>query len=138
MKGQPVLMNRVRTTIIALAAIASAAALTGCGVNDADVVSKNISTAADNFEIARRIVFMNNRNVGKYELEIVGRCNVVTEPAQLEVTCKAAGGEYKKHFLGLNGETTYIVEQIESVNVSEDNYRVSFKPEVIIPDVDKR
>lgn len=127
----------LKTTAVTVAAFASLAALTACS-SDADVVSKNISTAADNFEIARRIVFMNNRNVGKYELEIVGRCNVKHEADQLEIVCKAAGGEFKKHFLGLNGETSYFVEQIESANVSQDNYRVNFKPESIIPDVDKR
>lgn len=127
-------MNRNKT-IAATAAALSVLALSSCS-SDADVVSENLSKAADQFEIARRIVFINNVT-GKYELEIQGLCNIVTEDAQLEVTCKASGGEYKKHFLGLNETTTYVVEQTESAGVSSDHYRVIFKPEVIIPDVDR-
>lgn len=124
-----------KKTIAAAALAMSALTLSSCAT-DADVVSENLSKAADQFEIARRIVFINNVT-GKYELEIQGLCNIVTEDAQLEVTCKASGGEYKKHFLGLNETTTYVVEQTESVGVSSDHYRVIFKPEVIIPDVDR-
>lgn len=125
-----------RNKIIAVTAVAlSAFGLSSCS-SDANVVSENLSKAADQFEIARRIVFINNVT-GKYELEIQGLCNIVTEDAQLEVTCKAGGGEYKKHFLGLNETTTYVVEQTESAGVSSDHYRVIFKPEVIIPDVDR-
>lgn len=124
-----------KKTIAAAAVALSALTLSSCAT-DADVVSENLSKAADQFEIARRIVFINNVT-GKYELEIQGLCNIVTEDAQLEVTCKARGGEYKKHFLGLNETTTYVVEQTESASVSADHYRVIFKPEVIIPDVDR-
>lgn len=128
-------MNRFKKTLAVLVATVAAAGLAGCAT-DADVVSENLSKEADQFNIARRIVFINN-TTGKYELEIEGRCNIVDEPQQLEVTCKAAGGEYKKHFLGLNAHTTYVVEQIESASVSSDHYKVVFKPEVIIPDIDK-
>lgn len=125
---------------IIIATIAAAAALTlaGCGDTDAQVVSENISKEADQFNIPRRIVFYNGIT-DKFMLEITGRCNIDVDEAesQLEVTCKARGGEYKKHFLGISDNTTYFVEQLEGANVSADHYKVLFKPETIIPDIDR-
>jgi len=121
----------VAATLTALAALA----LTSCAT-DADVVSQNISKAADQFEIARRVVFVNGIT-DKYLLSIEGRCNIADDGNQLEVVCKTSGGEYKKHFLGLSDNVTYFVEQLEPANVSADHYRVIFKPEVIVPDIDR-
>lgn len=121
---------------IAAAAGLAALALTSCTDTDADVASANLSKAADQFEIERRIVFLNGIT-DKYLLVIEGRCSIKDENKQLEVTCKTAGNEYKKHFLGLSDNVSYIAEQIESANVSTDHYRVIFKPEIIIPDVDR-
>jgi hypothetical protein len=103
----------------------------GCS-SAADVAAENLSVAAENFEINRRIVFFNGIT-DKYLLEIQGRCSVESGNSaltdSLEVTCK-------KHFLGLSDNVSYLVEQIESVNVSVYNYRVIFKPDVIIPAID--
>ncbi|MFI6866165.1 hypothetical protein [Nocardia sp. NPDC050406] len=125
---------RVSATVAAIALVGGVA-LAGCS-SDADVVSENISKAADQFEIARRVVFVNGIT-DKYLLSIEGRCNISDDGNQLEVVCKTAGGEYKKHFLGLSDNVTYFVEQLEPANVSADHYRVIFKPEVIVPDVDR-
>ena len=48
--------------------------LSACDVNDADVVSKNLSTASDNFEVNRRFVFYNGIT-GEYILTIEGICS---------------------------------------------------------------
>lgn len=114
--------------------------LSACtGDDDADVVSENISTAADNFEVNRRIVFYNGIT-DKYMLEVVGRCNISVDEAeeQLEVTCKLGEDQFQKHFLGLSDNVTYFVEQGEPIDVSEYHYRVTFKPQAIIPDPDFR
>lgn len=128
------LFTRTQTIAISVLAVAGAL-LTGCA-SDADVVSENISKAADQFEIVRRVVFVNGIT-DKYLLSIEGRCNISDDGNQLEVVCKTAGGEYKKHFLGLSDNVTYFVEQLEPASVSADHYRVIFKPEVIVPDVDR-
>jgi hypothetical protein len=111
---------------------------TGCS-SAADVAAENLSVAAENFEINRRIVFFNGIT-DKYLLEIQGRCSVESGNSalsdSLEVTCKVGKNAYKKHFLGLSDNVSYLVEQIESVNVSVYNYRVIFKPDVIIPAID--
>jgi hypothetical protein len=104
--------------------------------DDADIASDNLSKAADNFEIVRRVVFYNTIN-GDYILVVEGRCAIKDEGNQLEVTCKTGRDAYKKHFLGLTN-VTYFAEQIDDANVSVDHYRVSFKPEAIIPDIQKQ
>lgn len=111
--------------------------LVGNGCSDADVASYNLSKDADNFKVERRIVFYNGIT-GDYMLSIEGRCSLGNDdPAhRLSVTCKTGEDAYKKHFLGLSDNVTYFVEQIESKNVSVYNYKVIFKPSVIVPDVD--
>lgn len=118
---------------VALALAAGALVLTGC--TDAEVASHNLSKAADQFEINRRVVFMNGIT-DEYMLTIEGRCSIVDAEGQLEVTCKIGDGAYKKHFLGLSDNVTYFVEQLDTADVSTYHYRVIFKPEVLIPDPD--
>ena len=114
---------------------------TGC--NDADVASRNLSTAADQFEVNRRIVFYNGITTD-YILEIDGFCSLGNDrfddndriKGEISITCKTGEGQYKKHFLGLSDNVTYFVEQIESKNASISNYKVIFKPSIIIPDIE--
>ena len=56
-----------------LAIIAAVCATAGC--SDADVASSNLSKAADNFEVTRRIVFYNGIT-GDYMLTIEGLCSL--------------------------------------------------------------
>lgn len=111
-------------------------ALTACE-RDATVASRNLSHAAAMFEIQRRIVFYNGIT-NEYILNIEGRCSIEDQRYQLEVTCKTGPSEYKKHFLGLSDNVTYFAEQLEGADTSVYHYRVVFKPQVIIPDVDFR
>lgn len=107
--------------------------------SDADVASENLSKAADNFEIQRRIIFVNGIT-DKYLLVIEGRCSLgnMDKPRELTVTCKVGEDAFKKHFLGLSDNVTYVVEQLKPVDVSVFYYRVIFKPQEILPDIDLR
>ncbi len=109
------------------------------GCDDANVASHNNAKAADNFEINRRVVFFNGIT-DNYLLEIEGYCsiNADTMDDQLEVICKTGPQKYKKHFLGLSDNVAYFVEQLEANEASAYHYRVTFKPQTIIPDVDFR
>jgi hypothetical protein len=111
-------------------------ALCGCS-NDADVASRNLSQAADNFEINRRIVFYNGIT-NAYILTIEGLCAQVQTDKKLAVTCKTGPGQYKKHFLGISDNVTYFSEQMEPAAASVYHYRVTFKPAAIIPEIDFR
>jgi hypothetical protein len=130
----------MRKIAAALLGVALAVGLAGCS-SDADVASSNLSKDAENFKILRRIVFFNGIT-DKYLLEIQGYCSVETAESalggSLEVTCKTGDDEFKKHFLGLSDNVSYLVEQIEGANVSVDHYKVIFKPSVIIPDFEVR
>ncbi|WP_280221721.1 hypothetical protein [Nocardia neocaledoniensis] len=118
-----------------VAVCTGAAVLAGCS-SDADVVSENLSKESDQFKIDRRVVFFNGIT-DKYLLSIEGKCSIKDANNQLEVTCKTGDDEYKKHFLGLSDNVSYFVEQLEAVEVSRYHYKVIFKPEAIIPDVDR-
>jgi len=115
------------------AVLATAAILSGC-TPAADRASENLSTAADNFEIERRIVFFNGIT-DKYLLTIEGRCSIKPDGGKLDVTCRVGPDEYKKHFLGLSDNVSYFVEQTKSADVSVYHYRVIFKPENVVPDL---
>ena len=117
-------------------ALASAVALSACEP-DATVASRNLSKAADMFEIDRRVVFYNGIT-GGYMLTIEGRCSIADQASQLEVTCKTGPSAYKKHFLGLSDNVTYFAEQLGVADVSVYHHRVVFKPQTIIPDIDFR
>ncbi len=110
-----------------------------CTDSKADVASHNLSKAAEQFEIQRRIVFFNGIT-DKYLLTVEGRCSVETGESalggSLEVTCKTGPDQYKKHFLGLSDNVSFFVEQSEAVKVDEYRYRVIFRPETLVPDVE--
>jgi hypothetical protein len=107
----------------------------GCAT-DADIASQNLSKAADQFEINRRIVFYNGIT-DTYMLTIEGKCSLdLSRGNVLTVTCMTGKEEFKKHYLGLSHNVTYFAEQLDSVGVSRYMYRVVFKPLSIIPDID--
>ena len=118
--------------IIALAATALVAACE----RPADVASRNLSMAADNFEVMRRVVFYNGIT-DAYILEVTGFCSIGNDntSAQFTITCKDATG-FKKHFLGLSDNVTYFAEQVEAENVSTFHTRVLWRPQSILPDID--
>lgn len=127
-------MRKILAVVLGLVMVVIA----GCS-NDADVASENLSKAADQFEVMRRVVFYNGIN-GEYMLTIEGFCSLgnADSAGELTVTCKTGPDQFKKHFLGLSDNVTYFVEQVDAANVSTDHYRVVFKPSVIVPDIDIR
>lgn len=118
--------------------ILTLAIFAGCS-SDAFVASQNLSTAADQFEIYRRVVFYNGIT-DEYILVVEGYSSIDVDAAdnQLELTVKVGPNEYVKHFLGLSDNVTYFAEQIESAQVSDAQYRVIFKPSAIVPNIDVR
>lgn len=124
-----------KTLLCSLALAGSPVVMGGC--SDAQIASQNLSRAADNFEILRRVVFLNGIT-DSYLLSIEGYCSILDQGRQLEVTCRTASGEFVKHFLGLSDNVTYFAEQVVSARVGTHHYRVVFKPQTIIPDIDFR
>ena len=112
----------------------TAVSLVACA-NDSETVSHNLSQDADNFKVHRRVVFFNGIT-DKYLLSIEGYCSITDESNQLEVTCKIGEDTYKKHFLGLSDNVSYFVEQLEPIESDPYHYKVVFKPETIVPDIE--
>lgn len=126
-------MKHLNKTAFLLAFCWSAVLATGC--TDASIASINLSKAAEQFQLERRIVFYNGIT-GEYMLSMEGRCSVEQNSARLAVTCKTGPEEYKKHYLGLSDNVTYFSEQVDAANVSNYHYKVIFKPQAIVPDID--
>ncbi len=126
-------MNRA-VVIAAIAALSTT--LVACD-RPADVASRNLSYAADNFEINRRFVFYNGIT-DTYMLSIEGLCSLGNDRTEVEisVTCKVGPATFKKHFLGLSDNVTFFVEQVDPAPANIYQYRVSFRPLSIIPAIE--
>lgn len=129
--------KRVAALIGGASLLTAVLGITGC--SDAHVASSNLSKAADNFEINRRVVFYNGIT-GEYMLSIEGLCSLgsASETKAVTVTCKTGPSDYKKHFLGLSDNVTYFAEQVAPAQASQYQYRVVFKPLAILPDIEVR
>jgi hypothetical protein len=124
----------LKKSAIVVTVLATAALLAGCD-SDAKKAGENISTAADNFEVQRKIVGINGIT-GKYEFYVEGRCSLNDQGHQLEVICKHGANEYRKHMIGLSDNTFYVAEQLDPIDVSVYHTRIVIKPENIIPQLD--
>lgn len=109
---------------------------------DAEIASHNLSKRSDYFEIPRRVVFY-NWITNEYILEIEWYCSLQANDSydhsdwNIAIVCKDWDW-YKKHYLGLSDNVTYIIEQLDSAVVSKDHYKVIFKPSAIVPSVEVR
>lgn len=130
-------MNMLKKITLLLTVVLTGLLVVGCQQDDADIASRNLSKAADNFEITRRVVFYNGIT-GEYMLSLEGLCSVENNGKRLAVTCKTDRDEYKKHYLGLSDNVTYFSEQMAAAPVNVYHYRVTFKPQAILPNIDFR
>ena len=96
---------------IVVVAMMAAIMMTGC--NEADRVSYNLSQEADNFNDIRQITVINCLQ-GDVLFQMTGKMSITADTAdnQLEVVVEDENGEYKKHFIGLSNNVTYVVEDI--------------------------
>ena len=120
-----------------LSAILMIGVLAGC-VDDteADVVSENLSKSADSFKVQRKVVFFNGIT-DKYLLSVEGLCSLDASSAKkISITCKVGDDMYKKHYLGLSDNVSYFVEQTDAKYENKFHYKVVFRPETIVPDID--
>jgi len=122
----------MKKTAIALT-LAATALLTGCGT-DADKVSENLSTEADRFEVQRRIVGINGIT-DEVLFEVEGRCSLERD-GDLVITCKHGEDDYRKHYVGLSDNVTWVSTQLEGIDVSEYHTTIVLKPENILPNFD--
>lgn len=132
-------MNKFKRTIIAAGVALGIVLGTAACTSDADTASYNLSREAEQFEIQRRITFING--ITDREMIVVeGRCSVETAESFLkgavEVTCKVAADQYKKNFLVPGDNAIVTVEQLDPIDVSVYHYLFILKPENLTPEFD--
>jgi hypothetical protein len=124
-----------KTVIFLLLLMIAVPVFAGCS-SDADVANQNLTTAADQFQVPRRVVFYNGIT-DKYILSIEGNCSLAPAPRQVDVTCKLPDATFIRHSEGLSDNVTWFSQQLTGVNVSTLEYQVIFKPEVLVPDIQR-
>lgn len=106
--------------------------VSGC-TSAADQANENLSKAADNFEVPRRIVGINGIT-DKVLFSVEGFCSINNDGRKLDVICKVDKvGNIERTTLGLSDNVTYVSTQMAGVKVDTFRPRIIFRPETIIP-----
>jgi len=122
-------MNKKRIIAI-MFSIMLIAALAGC--SKSDVVTHNLRREAEDFSVRRRITVLNTRTDTPM-MQITGLLSIKTdEDGDLNITIEKAPGEYVLNYAHLSQDTTYIVEQIETKEVSKYQYEIIFYPKKLV------
>ena len=104
---------------------------TGC--TEAQRVKENMKIEAENFQILRRFAVVNTRT-DKVEFELIGVFS--REDAtdnQVTLVVDMGDGTYKRHIIGLNQDTMYVIEDLGGAKVNKYKYEVHYIPEMIVP-----
>ena len=122
-------MKKIIMVVLSLALLT--VLLTGCQ-REANLVSYNLRKEADQFNVTRRVTVYNTRT-DKILLEVIGNLSVQSSSGDIDLIVEVGPGQYKKHFINLNGWTTYVVEDVSGAFVDKYHYEVNFLPEMIVP-----
>ena len=105
-----------------------------CSCTAADTVNHNLSQAADNFQVIRKITVYNVRT-DLIVLEMEGAMSLSNSATrELVVTCMTGPNQYKKNYIYLNEYVIYVVEDISGTVTDPYHYKVHFYTP--IPDID--
>lgn len=122
------MMKKKIAIILMLAALAWI--LSAC--TQAENVRHNLRREADDFNIRRRITVLNTRTDTPM-MQITGLLAIETDDdGDLNIMIEKAPGEYVLNYAHLSRDTTYIVEQIETKEVSKYQYEIKFYPSNLI------
>lgn len=122
----------MKRIICILLVVLTVFAFTACTA--AENVNHNLSVAADNFEVMRKITVYNART-DLIVMEMEGYMSLSNNTtSELVVTCKTGANEYKKNYVYLNEYVIYVVEDITGTATDPYHYKVKFYG--ALPDVD--
>lgn len=126
----------MRKRIIAAVFAVGALGLAGCS-SAADTANENLSKAAENFEVPRRIVAINGIT-DKVLFSVEGFCSYENDGKNFEAICLVdrRTGEVERTTLGLSDNVTFVSTQIGGKEVGLFRPRVIFRPETIVPNFD--
>jgi hypothetical protein len=119
--------------ILLFIALMSLLMLTGCE-SEAEKVSYNLSQEADNFNVVRQLTVINCIE-GDVLFQMTGKMSITadTEDNQLEAIVEDEDGSYKKHYIGLSDNVTYVLEDLGDNDVSKYKYTLNYNPKMWIP-----
>lgn len=104
--------------------------LTAC--SQSSRVTHNLRREAEDFNVRRRITVLNTRTDTPM-MQITGLLSISTDnDGDLNITIEKAPGEFVLNYAHLSQDTTYIVEQIETKEVSKYQYEIIFYPKQLI------
>lgn len=120
----------MKKVLVILCLVALVFTLTSC--SQSDKVTYNLKREAEEFNVRRRITVMNTRT-DRTMMQITGLLSIdVDKDGDLNITVEKAPGEYILNYAHLSADTTYIVEQIETKDVSKYKYEIILYPENIV------
>jgi len=124
-------MKKILIVVIILALLLT---MVGCVEREADVVSRNLSLEADNFNVVRQITVI-NLMTNDVIFQMTGKMSIETDSLdnQLEVVVEFDEGVYRKHFIYLGTMSTYIVEDLGTTKVDKYNYTLNYNPKMWLP-----
>lgn len=100
----------------------------------AENVNHNLSVAADNFQVVRKITVYNART-DLIVMEMEGYMSLSNNSTnELVVTCMVGPNSYKKNYVYLNEYVIYVVEDVTGTTTDPYHYKVKFYG--AIPDID--
>ena len=125
----------MKKAICILACTALAVTLAACST-EAERVSYNLSQQADSFNDIRQVTVINCLQ-GDVLFQMTGKMSITADTAdnQLEIVVEDENGEYKKHFIGLSDNVTYVVEDVTTGDVNQYKYTLNFNPKMWLPEV---
>ncbi len=124
----------MRKKVLTAALMTAMALVAFAGCSQASRVSSNLSKEANNFNDVRQLTVINCLQ-GDTLFQMTGKMSIVADTAdnQLEIIVEEEDGTYKKHFVGLSDNVTYVVEDITAGDVSNYKYTLNFNPKMWIP-----
>lgn len=135
MKNKKTVIRVIAAIVVGLLLLGVCVLFTGCmETREADMVSYNLSLEADNFNNVRQITVINCLQ-GDILFQMTGKMSIEADTVdnQLEVIVETENGTYKKHFIGLSDNVTYVVEDITEGDVDKYNYTINFNPKMWWP-----
>lgn len=125
-------MKKFASLILIIVIVCSCFLFTSCAASD--YVNHNLSQAADNFQVLRKITVYNART-DLVILEMEGYMSISNNGAsELVVTCMTGPSQYKKNYIYLNEYVIYVTQDISGTSTDPYHYKVHFYTP--IPDIE--
>ncbi len=116
--------------------VGGAVGLSACSsTTAADRANENLSKAAENFEVPRRIIGINGIT-DSVLFSVEGFCSYETGGGTYQAICKQPDGSIERTTLAKSDNVTIVVTQMQGVHVDLFRSRVIFRPETVVPNFD--